>query len=854
MPIGPAKRDALQEWEGFIQAVSHLLLRKPAMVFQEAANQPDGSAPARAAQRLQTEGRRQQPWLRRANKARQRSACVMTMAGHTGDVSCCAFSPDGARIVSGSADGTLRLWDSRTGEQLAVLDGHGFGGVAHCAYSPDRSLILSSVGEVAENAERVKGQASDISLWDAKSGAHVRSLAGDKRPRGRIVACSFSPDGSRILAGGGEYSPGWLSVWEAATGREIFSLAGKQRLCACSWSHDGGRILAAWDFEHSLQAIDARTGHVLLRIPTGSWDPTSCAFSPGGHYILFVDFYHLWLRDAHTGDAVSDFEPPCFSLQDCAFSPDGSRFAARSIEVSDSAVTLWDPEAGGQIGRLGLARETTEAIAFSPDGSRLATAHGNGTLKIWSASSGAEIAALTGHGGPAISCRFSPDGALVVSASRDGTLKLWDPARAVAQSTPAQNEEPIGRVVLCPDGTIATRSSEPHPIVPVYLIHRWDADSATLRFTLRIPLPQRDSMLKDWAFSPDGRIVVSWGENRSTQGPSGELLAWDAETGSRLGEMRGHERMVWDCAFSPDSRRLASIDCADLRIWDTSSLAQLALAPSRQGELGFLVRYSPGGATILTDCRGALPDSNRGLLLLDSETAEPVVDFPGLQPPCAFAPDGSLVLARENFRPRIFKLCSTVTGKEEAILPDHASDQCDGCSFSPDGRFVAIACRPELKLWNVRSGRVLAALAGEAPFAFSPDGGMIAFAGNGARLAIWDLARLSPVCEQDTGGRVVALVWRPDGAGIVVSGAGGRVQFLKLENVKTEPAIVTAWTWKDTCAYCCPRCGHWSEASPAGAGTCLDCPRCGVGLRLNWSTVEADWRPVAASRAASRRS
>ena len=77
-----------------------------------------------------------------------------------------------------------------------------------------------------------------------KSGAHVRAFALDERCRGKVACCDFSPDGSRILAGGGESAPGWMKVWETETGREVLSVTGKRRLSAGAWSHDGRRILA----------------------------------------------------------------------------------------------------------------------------------------------------------------------------------------------------------------------------------------------------------------------------------------------------------------------------------------------------------------------------------------------------------------------------------------------------------------------------------------------------------------------------------------------------------------------------------------------------------------------------------
>lgn len=846
-------RDGLCEWEALLQAKAHLLLRRPTLLFQEAANEPDTVLPARTAKERHAAGFEKRPFLLRTDKSQRRSPCLMTLAGHTREVSACACSPDGRRIVSGSADGTLRLWNRRTGELLAVLAGHGHGGIAWCEYSPDGTSILSSVGEIPAAAaprpmtavlgglipptfqQPTAPMVGDISLWDGKSGAHLRVLTLDARSRGKVACCAFSPDGSRILAGGGEYSPGWLKVWERATGLEIVSVSSPRRLCGGAWSHDGRRILAAWDEGKALQVLDSASGRVEATLRASGWDPVACASSPDGTRMLFADTYHLWLFDAQRYEPLRDFEPPSFLLVSCGFSPDSSRVVSRSVEAVESAVTLWDPQTGEQVACLGVDGSTTESLAFSPDGSRLATALGDGTIRVWDPDSGAAVATLSGHGSAVTSCGFSPDGKLLVSASKDRTLKVWDLSVAGRARETGPREEPAGALVVCPDGLLATVSREAHPVLPVYLVKRWSAESGDLLTTSRLPLPGRQSTVRRWAFSPNGRFLVSCGSNGQT---AAELIAWDARSGEKLGALSGHERGVWDCDFSPDGRRLASVDGADLRIWDTTTLAQVACVAGHEGQLGLLVKYVPGGRRLVTQA------GPRGLLIVDGETGMAAVEIPDGDAPCAVSPDGSLIAARVRFRPRVFRICRSATGEVLAELPRLGSDSCEGCGFSPDGRLLAAASRPELRLFGVRSGREIAVLPAESPFSFSPDGRMIAAAGGGERLAVWDLAHLTLVCEQETDGRVLSVVWRQDSRGLVVSGGLGRVQFLQLENVVAGPPAVTAWTWDGRCAYGCPLCRTWSETAPA-PGSEVRCPQCDMRLALNPTTVEADWKPVA---------
>lgn len=135
--VGVESRSGLDDFARFVHAQSRVLVRNAALTFQRAANEPDSTAPARAAHARMEAGLEARPWFQYVNKPQSRSACLMTLAGHTKGVQACAFSPDGSRIVSASYDKTLKLWDAKTGAELATLAGH-TDSVGACAFSPHR--------------------------------------------------------------------------------------------------------------------------------------------------------------------------------------------------------------------------------------------------------------------------------------------------------------------------------------------------------------------------------------------------------------------------------------------------------------------------------------------------------------------------------------------------------------------------------------------------------------------------------------------------------------------------------------------------------------------------------------------
>jgi WD40 repeat protein len=403
---------------------------------------------------------------------------LQTLRGHKDAVSCLAFSPDGNKLATGGVDKAVKIWSLEDTRELHVYHGH-TGAVSSVAFSPDGKTLATA------GAER------SIRIWDANSEPGTRVLPASEQSSSAMVP---SPNAKQLLLLQGSFFGLKYNLVEAESGKLLHTLrslvffGGFFSDIKVRFSPDG-RSLATTDGKTLVQVWDVDGGKEKATLRGHSQQVTALAFSAGGRIIATADSGKpINLQDLATkgraaldrAAAESDKTIKVWDVEtgherltlraDIAplameFSPDGRRLAVvgsgpiRREKITEENVRIhfggkgavWEIATGRVVFDVPGQKDQIVAVAFSPDGSRLATSSWDGTIKVVDASDGKELHHLGGHTSYVVSVAFSPDGRRLASGSFDQTIKLWDVATG-QEVLDLNTNAGVERVQFSPDG------------------------------------------------------------------------------------------------------------------------------------------------------------------------------------------------------------------------------------------------------------------------------------------------------------------------------------------------------------------------------------------------------------------
>ena len=616
--------------------------------------------------------------------------------GHTSDVLCIGYSPNGRQIVSGSYDLTIRIWDAETGAIVGnPLEGH-TSSVRSVAYSPDGRYIISGSDD------------KTIRRWDAKTGAGVGNpLEGHTSS---VLSVAYSPDARHIISGSWDMT---IRIWDVMTGAAVGNpLEGHaSSVWSVAYSPDGRHIISG-SYDKTVRIWDAKTGAAVGNPLEGHTNSVrSVAYSPDGQHIISGssdETIRIW--DAKTGAAVDNpLEGHTDSVLSVAYSPDGRHIISGS---SDKTIRIWDAKTGAAVGKpLEGHTSIVWSVAYSPDGQHIISGSYDKTIRIWDAGAGAAVGnPLEGHISSVLSVAYSPDGRYIISGSFDKTIRIWDAKTGAAVGNPLEGHtSSVWSVAYSPDAR--------HIISGSYdkTVRIWDAKTGA---AVGNPLEGHTNNVRSVAYSPDGRHIISGSDDKT-------IRIWDAQTGAAVGNpLEGHTDSVLSVAYSPDGRHITSgSDDNTIRIWDAKT--GVAVGNPLEGHTNSVwsVAYSPDGRYIISG------SSDKTIRIWDAKTGaavgDPLEGHTNSVWSVAYSPDGRRIISGSF--DKTIRIWDAKIGAAVGNPLEGHTDSVLSVAYSRDGRrIISGSFDKTIRIWAAETGAAVGSpLQGEsasvASVAYSPD-------------------------------------------------------------------------------------------------------------------------------------
>ncbi len=483
-------------------------------------------------------------------------ATLFTLESHTSQITSMAFSLDGELLATASADATVRLWDTSTGEE-ALEPIHHESPVSVLQFSLDSLLLVCG------------DQTGYLSVWDLRTGTRISHWQAHMD---EVLSLAVSADSSVIASGS---TDGVLRLWNTNDSAELRSInAHSSTVKSLAFSPDGNSLASAGWNDGTVKLWDVSSGWEIREFGEHAGAVSSVAFGPDGRSIAAgVWEWHSFrgsvgksvvVWDVLSGTKVLEAEREDFSrVVTVAFASDGLHLAWIERDLFAGMASL-SPAEYTHLDQLRLGHtDPVGAVAFNHDGTLLATASGDGIsypenslALVWEVATGREILSIN-HPRTVRDVAFDPTGHFLATyGSGSEVLAIMDIAKREFHQSIAIDEGirviefgPRGQLIAAGTGGGGSKHE----------VFVWDVASGDV---VRV-FEGIDSSVRSLGFSVDGRFLAV-GTAR------GEIKIYFIETGW-VKTLQGHEDDVRAVAFSADGASVLSADANDVIVWDISS-------------------------------------------------------------------------------------------------------------------------------------------------------------------------------------------------------------------------------------------------------------------------------------------
>jgi WD40 repeat protein len=695
---------------------------------------------------------------------------LATLNGHNNSVKGVAVSPDGKTIFTGGCDQAVKLWDMATRKEVAALRGLNDPG-GYLALSPDGKTLATS------------GLGNAVQLWDVASRKPTRTLNGHIKP---VLALAFSPDGKTLASASQDFM---VRLWDLAGSREPIVLQGHADVVYCVAFSPDGKTLASGSADGTVRFWTVATGAALqTRIANqreesnNQSDVTSLAFSPDGKSVA-VSFTHLRqpisvpgvtvFYDVESWEQKGGLIGQLQAIWGLTYSPSGDRIATAS---GDGSIRIWDPATKLTTVNLrgffkapppGWTNLMTHAgqvraVVLTHDDKTIISGGDDNSIRMFDVNTTEDTVVIDNVGYAVHSLALSPDGKTLAAGGDGNRVTFWDPADGRALGELSTQSVRTTCLAYSPDGKILAYGGHDGAVV------LWDVAAKKALASLT----RHTNPVTSLCFSPDGKVLATASEDQTVK-------IWDVASHAMIASLDEHTDAIFSLAFSPDGLSVASGSRdATVIIWDWKAEAPRHTLKGSRGGI-FAMAYSPDGKTLITgDGIGTLKrwDAVHGRLVSSHDRAH---FFAALS--LAFASDGQSIYSGSIDRQ--VKRWNLESDFPRTRFIGH-SERITAIAFSPDGKLVATGGTFDFvaKLWEAETGQELGTLDGHSGWitsiAFSPDGKVLATGSAGYRgnqpppagstppgeVKLWDVATCKelPPLAGDTS-QTMAMAFSPDG-------------------------------------------------------------------------------------------